>query len=199
MSGGIMPPKRSEGALTRTELVEEVFRKYHKKLTNLCARRLIEMSLTFNPTEDAEDIISLVYKKLLASADPIDLKRNEHAVFAYLCKILGNTIKDHFRELNRRKKIPENRLMSLEERFLEKNEAISAKHADKETKITLEQALAELEKSNPRMASIIRQRYEEGRTLTEIGQEYGFTKQAIYQIEEKALEKLRKFMETGKM
>jgi RNA polymerase sigma factor (sigma-70 family) len=89
--------------------------------------------------------------------------------------------------------------MSLEERFLEKNEAISAKHADKETKITLEQALAELEKSNPRMASIIRQRYEEGRTLTEIGQEYGFTKQAIYQIEEKALEKLRKFMETGKM
>ena len=61
----------------------------------------------------------------------------------------------------------------------------------REIYLTFKFALTRLESRNPKMAEIIRKRYQEGKTLREIGDEYRDTRENIRQIESRALRILK--------
>ena len=183
--------------LSRREVVEQVFNRYHKNLINWCIYKLKTKNLGFDHQSDAEEIVAEVYATLLdEKKSPIDL--NNPNIEAYLNTALQHAIGHYIREKNTKKRRPEGLLLSLEEVEDRKDiapqltqyfaEHTSQHTSDKEEMYEkIEQALKRLGSRNPKMAKIIKERYGLGKTQVQIAESYGEKKQNIQNLEKQAL------------
>lgn len=182
----------------RAHTLEEVFKKYHKDLIKWCIGKLHNQYPRIkspNLKSDAEEIVAGAYETLLKSKNPIDLKREEEEVRSYLGILLASEIIHYINKIKRQKRIPPESLVPLEEVLGGKEEgSLSPKEEEQNfTKILTKEALAQLEKKDKRSAEIIKARYLEGMTIKEIADIYDVSTTRIRQIEEEALEYIRKF------
>lgn len=204
MEGGI-PPKKETSERSRT--LEDVFKKYHEKLINWCAYKMFKRGiLSYNSRSDAEDVVMSLYERLLADKDKyaIDLDRSELEIQKFLNVRLDYAIINFFRKT--KKGNPARSLVSLEQVIDQKGEKdLSAQlkkyftqyqseyTSEEKEKIyqDIELAISRLESKNPKLADIIRKKYQLGKTLKEIGDDYGDTKQNIEQLEKKAIKVIK--------
>lgn len=201
-------PKEAHADLDRGKIVEEVFKGYHKELIGWCVYKLTRRyPRSFNPKSDAEEIVAYVYQRLLIAKTPIDLTRPESDIRGFLNSVLDNAINTFASNAKRKKRIPLDKLVSLEEKaeeelsskleeyFADPDNEKRGMHAD------VAQALLELQKKDKKLADIIRKRYQLGMTLEEIGKEkeYNCTKDQIRKKEARAIRMIRYFIEYGKM
>jgi len=198
MMGGVPVKEGTIENPDKNKIVEEVFRKYHKKLIRWCEYKLLTRYGRFlsNPKSDAEEIVAGVYEKLLRDKNLIDLNRNKAEIKAFLNIVLDHTISHFIVKGNAKKRNPEGGLVFLEEIVGENEEEdLPAKlkqyfaiHLDDKEEIyaEIEQALSRLESRNPKMAGIIRKRYQKGKNDVEIAKDYGDTRQNIHSLRKKA-------------
>lgn len=200
------PEKPTENS-ERNQIVEQVFEKYHKDLIYWCEFKLNLRRVGFNPRSDAEEIVAIVYERLLKGEKTIDLTRSEPEIRAYLNVCLDNAITSFVEKSKRKKTIPPENLISLDE-TLEKKERenlldklkqqfFQSANNKEELHAKIDRAIVKLEELDPKMADIIKKKYKEGKTTREIGTIYGVTRQRIAQIEKEALKKIRTFIESG--
>ncbi|HEV7702089.1 MAG TPA: sigma-70 family RNA polymerase sigma factor [Candidatus Paceibacterota bacterium] len=203
--------KIKEPSQERKDLIEDVFKIYYTKLIAWCRYKLMSYNnsgkhgnIFHNLQADAEDMVSLAQLKLLTDKDPIDLKRPQHEVQKFLNNVLEWTIYDYVIEKNSQKRNPKGGLVSwegiLEDKrekdfssYLEQYFTKSSTEKVKEEEIyhKIEQAMSKLEDINPKMADIIRKRYQQGKTQKEVSKDYETTPQNISRIEKSALKKIR--------
>ena len=200
--------QKTPETVDKNEIVTKVFKEYHNELIRWCIKRLkkIKDSYVSNDLEgDAEEIVQNLYKKLLTTENPIDFKRKTSEIGSYLHTALNSTLDTFIAAKKAKKRVPENKLISIEETigedeeknmplklrefFIEKNN-----EKDDDKLRIIESALSQLKEKYPRMAEIIRRRYELGETQEEIGKDYKITKTAIQHIEKEALGKIRKIL-----
>lgn len=198
--GGLPLPEETPG---RTKLIEEVYRKFHKDLIRWCKYKLMKMGQSLNMTTTVEDLLAELYDRLLSNKTPIDLNRSEGEVRQYLNIAMENVIYNYFKKGSGKNRMPRGGLVSLEElqESVEDEEELPKeikrhliKDEDSFTEIStpqLQNALAELEVKDKRLADILRKRYLEDKTLQQIADEQGLTKQWIEQLEKKGLKILR--------
>jgi len=200
-------PEKIKEINDRNEVVTEVFERYHKDLIEQCINRLKENKQykSNNRKSDAEEIVASVYQRLLTTENPIDLNREKSQISWYLYAALDNALRVFLTSKKTQKRIPDDKQISIEETidedeeenmpvelrkfFIEKN---NEKDDDK-LKI-VESTLLQLKEKNPRMADIIRRRYELNETEEEIGKYYKLSRQRIEQIEKRGLEEIRKIL-----
>ncbi len=194
----------------KREIVEEIFKKFHKKLISWCENKLKKRSIGFNLRSDAEEIVAHVYKNLLTANTTIDLTEDKSNIKNYLLTALDHTITHFTLNENRQKRTPSGGLMSIEAMIGERNEdklpwrlkqyfsdESTTKEKRRELHLIVEEALTALEIKNKQMADIIRKRYYEGKSLKEVGEDYGVTFENIRQIEAKGLLKIKNYIEYG--
>ncbi|MBI2631045.1 sigma-70 family RNA polymerase sigma factor [Candidatus Nomurabacteria bacterium] len=190
-------PKETGEDSERAKAVEEIFKKYHKDLTRWCIYKLKKSGYS-NPERDAEEILAHVYQKLLIQQNPLDFNRKEHEIQKYLNIHLDHAIASFYTKNHRKKRIPPEILVSLEEmsekekeKSMPRQEFINPieelKHENR-----LEQILTEFEKKDKRLAEIIRKRWLEGKTLREVGNEINLSRERVRQLEDRGLVKLKK-------
>lgn len=71
-------------------------------------------------------------------------------------------------------------------------------NAEEEMHNLVEQALIELEETSEDIATIVRQKYEAGKTIKEIADEYGETEENIRRMEDEGIRKIRRFVKRQK-
>jgi len=211
MSGLNTPLEKPKETIDdKSEAVAEVFKRYHKELIRWCMSRLNRISLkkiyvSSNPKSDAEEVVALVYQNLLASKNSVDLTRSDPEIVAFLNIILDHEMNHYVSKMKTQKRIPQAEMTSQEELSGEDEENIPVelkkyftKQANTEEEnnnhLAVESALLELEKKDERMANIIRQRYMLGETQKEAAKHNGITPARVGQIEQSALEKLKRLL-----
>ena len=205
----------TEPSEERKKIVEEVFRLYHDNLLRWCIFKLNAAKssgrfISHNVYSDAEEILALVYEKLLTSKKSINLTRGEADIRGYLNIALKQAIDYYIRTSNYQKRRPKGGFVSYEEILSKRPEqdishnlkqyfgkSPKEKEQEEEMHNKIEQALVALKKENEKMADIITKRYQQGKKFKEIGDYYGESRSAIEQLEKKALRKIRKFVKFG--
>ena len=191
--GGV-PPKKQAPSEERNKILEEIFKRYHKNLIHWCIYRLRNKYPTLpDPESDAEEILAYMYQKLLTSKSQstIDLTRSEPEVKSLLSVVLDQTIARYVAMTRARKRKPDGGLVSLEEVL---GIPGVGKSKDKLDQHKIESALAMLERRNPKMVDIIKKIYQQGKTLEEVGEDYGDTRENIRQLKKRGLMFLRNIM-----
>jgi len=180
----------------RNEVVAEVFKRYHKYLVYMCIKKLLEREwngshiLSYNVESDAEEIVPHLYEKLLTARRPVDLTRGDKMIKGYLNIFLDNIISDRVREERTKKRTPERNLVPPRETSISVEGWVGkiAQHNQ------IKEALLGLEAESVQEADIIKQKYWEEKTLEEIGESYGVSRETIRKIEKKAREKIRELL-----
>jgi len=223
---GITSERPSRETSERNRIVEQVYRKYHEDLMRWCKHKFQKIHFrSDNPKRDAEEIIADLYEKLLTDKKPIDLTRSDADIRGFLNIALNYAIGSFDRRRAAKKRNPEGgeeSLISLEKTLGEGGEenlalpldsegndereerdaAIDVEGNEEQEKrdaaIDVEQALTRLGEKNKRLAGIMKQRHLLGKTLQEVGDSYGVTRERIRQLEERALEKMRNSQKKAK-
>ena len=190
----------NKGTPERAKIVEEIFRKYHKQLINWCKFKLLKRNPADTLGIDAEDVVAYVYQGFLSHDVTVDLNRSESEIRGLLNISLDYAI-GHFLVMKKAKRRnPEGgEIISLDELLEEKDEEnlplklkqFLGKDANLDAKIYIRKALALLEETDKKKADIIRKRFFMDKTLEEVSDEYGQTRENIRQLEIRALRKLR--------
>jgi RNA polymerase sigma factor (sigma-70 family) len=207
IEGGLGNPPR-ELSEERNKLIKKVFEKWHKKLVSWCKYRLDSKSASHNPKSDAEEIVAYVYQQLLSTPSTLpDLTLDNRYTINYLNKVLDYAVANYLNSENAQKRKPAGGFVSVEE-MLEGNEEEELEsrlrqyfhyNPDKEVADEeeakhrkIEESLARLEKLHPKWANIIRKRYLEDKTLQEVADEYGDSRENIRTRQIKALYYLKR-------
>lgn len=199
MSG---PPKHNKEkpieTRDRTKILEEVFKKYHKKLIQWCRFKLLKRYgiLLSDTQSDAEDVVAYVYEELLRGKTTIDLSRSDTEISGFLNKALDYAISNFIDQRKAEKRNPKGGVVSLEEIIGDKDEEelpatlkqYFAERPDEKEEMysEIEAALSRLESRDKKMADIIRKRYREGKSDSEIAEDYNETKANIHSRRKKA-------------
>lgn len=196
-------------SLERSRIIEEIFKKYHKKLIDWCEYKLIKKNLGSHIVNYSEDIVANVYQNLLTAKNPIDLTRSEPEILAYLNIALDHQVGNYIRKMTEKKRMPAGGLVSLEDEEVlgEKDEeelALRLKEHfiqptntnEKEEDLyeKIEEAILMLESKDKQKADVIKKRYREGKTQEEVAKDLGVTRGRISKIQQEALEKILKFL-----
>ena len=114
-AGGGSAKKEQPVTEERRKLIEEVFKRYHKKLLNWCFFKL-KKRYPIVSENDAEDMVEQVYVNLLnENTNPIDLTKPWYVTQKYLDVTLDRIILHHIRMIKAKSRAPEGGFISLEE------------------------------------------------------------------------------------
>ncbi|MDR3519694.1 MAG: sigma-70 family RNA polymerase sigma factor [Candidatus Pacebacteria bacterium] len=201
-------PEKPKVTDERSELLAEVFKRYHKDLIKWCIARLNKLTIkgsriSNNLKSDAEEIVADVYKVLLTDKNPIDLNRTDAEIGKFLNIVLDQAVIHYVRKITAQKRFPRGGFVSTEE-ITEENDEEELLEKLKEyftqkTDDTIEDgrwpmikdALVELEKQDKQQVDMIRALYQEGHTLEEIGKSYGFSRENARQRIKRGLNKIK--------
>jgi RNA polymerase sigma factor (sigma-70 family) len=192
----------------RSEVVEKVFNKYHKKLIAWCSYKFHSRQISYPGKDVLEDIVGEVYTQLMTNTNPIDLTKNESQIVSYLNTLLDHAINNYIAKMTAQKRSPEGGFLSLEEitetgedeeelPALLKEYFLESKEDKEEKYLIIEQAMQALEGEYKREMDIIRQRYQSGKTLEQVAATYGVTRERIRQLEKIGLDQIALVVKRG--
>lgn len=153
---------------------EQIYLDYHGKVFGYIRSRL-------NDTPTAEDLASDVFVKVYEKLDTFDETRA--SISTWIFTITRNTVTDYFRTRRTFSEIPE---------ALADDGFVAEEIENEEMLETLAQALGTLE---TRLRDILILHYYSGKTLKEIAAKMGLSYAYVKVLQNKALEKLKKFFE----
>jgi len=168
----------------RTQVFDEVFKRYHSELLSWARYKLY---INGGESKEAEDVVSILYKQLLANKNLVDLDRPDWEVGSFLNTALSWVVDAHVKRNKKRKisilpidEIIEN---SKGKDFPTELQQYLSENPDPDKAILIEEVLTKIGKRNPKMEDVLRKRYQLGLTLQEISDMYGQTKQNIEVIQ----------------
>lgn len=154
-------------------LKEDIYRDYHAKVFGYIYSKI-------NNRQNAEDLASDVFMKVFDKLDSFDDTKSSLSTWIFV--IARNTLTDYYRTRRVFNEIPET---------MSSNESVEDAICSAETLEALANALETLDE---RERDIIVLRYYSGHTLKDIAAQLGISYAYVKILQNKALEKLRKFI-----
>lgn len=153
---------------------EDIYRDYHSKVFGYLVSRV-------NDHHVAEDLTSDIFVKIYEKFDSFDQRKASLSTWIYT--IARNTLIDHYRTQRVFEEVPE----TLSDGYSVEDEICSGE--------MLEELVKALEALDKRERDIIILRFYSGKTLKEIAAKMGISYAYIKVLQNKALEKMRKYLD----